>query len=104
MSWKNGMLFVMAAALVACGVLFMNRDTAQGQGGKGGMGGGATKYSVISTDGAHVIVTDNAASKLYFYAIDKDGKIGDTLKLRGSVDLQDVGKPSLTPIDAKPQK
>jgi hypothetical protein len=102
MSWKNGMLFVMAAALIAGAVVLTNRDSAQGQGGKGGMGG--SHYSVISTDGAHVIVTDNATSKLYFYAIDKDGKVGDTLKLRGSLDLHDVGKPSMTPIDAKVQK
>jgi len=61
-------------------------------------------YSVVSTDGAHLIVVDNATSKLYFYAIDKDGKIGDELKLRGSADLHDVGKPGIKPIDAKPQK
>ena len=50
------------------------------------------------------IVVDNATNKLYYYAIDKEGKIGDELKLRGTVNLQDVGKPSIKPIDAKPQK
>ena len=49
-------------------------------------------------------MVDNGTSKLYFYTIDKDGKIGDELKLRGTVNLQDVGKPSIKPIDAKPQK
>jgi hypothetical protein len=62
------------------------------------------RYTVISTDGAHLIVTDNGANKIYFYAIDKDGKVGDELKLRGSADLNDVGKPGIKPIDAKPQK
>jgi hypothetical protein len=62
------------------------------------------RYTVISTDGAHLIVTDNGTNKLYFYAIDKDGKIGDELKLRGSADLTEVGKPGIKPIDAKPQK
>jgi hypothetical protein len=100
MNWKNGTLFLLAAVVVAGAVLLANREPVQGQGG--GKGGGM--YSVISTDGAHLIVTDNAEKKLYFYAIDKDGKVGDDLKLRGSLDLRDVGKPSLKPIDAKPQK
>jgi hypothetical protein len=102
MNWKSGMLFVVGALVIAGALLLINRETVQGQGGKGGMGGGG--YTVVSTDGAHVIVTDNAAAKLYFYAIDKDGKIGDELKLRGTVDLKDVGKASIKPIDAKPQK
>ncbi len=101
MSWKNGTLFVVAAVIVAGAVLLANRSPVEGQGG-GGKGG--SMYSVVSTDGAHLIVTDNAEKKLYFYAIDKDGKVGDDLKLRGSVDLRDVGKPSIKPIDAKPQK
>ncbi len=100
MAWKNGVLFFAGAVLVAGALLFTNRDSVQGQGGKGGGG----SYTVVATDGSHIIVTDNAASKLYFYAIDKDGKIGDDLKLRGSVDLRDVGKAVLKPIDAKPQK
>jgi 6-phosphogluconolactonase (cycloisomerase 2 family) len=64
----------------------------------------AAHYTVVSTDGSHLIVVDNSTSKLYFYAIDKDGKVGDELKLRGSADLHDVGKPGIKPIDAKPQK
>jgi hypothetical protein len=101
MNWKNGMLFVVGAVLISATLLLTSRDTAQGQGGK--MGGGAL-YTVVATDGSHVIVTDNTVNKLYFYAIDKDGKIGDELKLRGAVDLREVGKPSLKPMDAKPQK
>lgn len=101
MNWKS--CVVLTVGLLAMAFVLSGRDVAQGQGGKGGSAGGAT-YSVVSTDGAHLIVTDNAASKLFFYAIDKDGKIGDELKLRGTVDLRDVGKPSIKPIDAKPQK
>jgi hypothetical protein len=48
---------------------------------------GGARYTVVATDGAHLIVTDNATNRLYYYAIDKDGKIGDALKLRGTVDL-----------------
>jgi hypothetical protein len=103
MNWKNGLLFVVGAVLISATLLLTSRDAAQGQGGKG-MGGGGAQYTVVATDGSHIIVTDNKVNRLYFYAIDKDGKIGDELKLRGSVDLLEVGKPSLKPIDAKPQK
>jgi hypothetical protein len=65
---------------------------------------GVPHYTVVSTDGAHLIVVDNTTNKLYFYAIDKDAKIGEELKLRGSANLSDVGKPGIKPIDAKPQK
>jgi hypothetical protein len=93
------MSFLMGAVLVAVAVMLSSREPAEGQGGsKSG------SYTVVATDGAHLIVTDNTANKLYFYAIDKDGKIGDELKLRGSCDLRDVGKPAIKPIDAKPQK
>jgi hypothetical protein len=102
MSWKNGTLFLVGTILVAGAILLANREPAQGQGGKGfGMG---ARHTVVATDGAHLIVTDNMADKLYFYAIDKDGKIGDELKLRGSVNLSEVGNSTIKPIDAKPQK
>ena len=87
---------------VSATLILTSRDTAQGQAGKG-MGGGI-RHTVIATDGAHLIVVDNVVDRLYFYAIDKDGKIGDELKLRGTADLGEVGKPSIKPIDAKPQK
>ena len=104
MSCKNGILFLVGAIVIAGALLFANRETAEGQGGKGGMGGSGAAYTVVQTDGAHLIVTDNKANTLYFYTIDKDGKIGDDLKLRGRLDLTAVGQPSLKPIDAKPQK
>jgi hypothetical protein len=103
MNWKNGMLFVVGAVLISASLLLTRNDAAQGQGGKGGMGGGA-RHSVVATDGAHLIVTDNATDQLYFYTIDKDGKIGDELKLRGTVNLREVGQPSIKPIDARSQK
>lgn len=88
------MLFIVALVLGA-GVLLTNRAPVLGQPDKAG------SYSVVASDGAHIIVTDNGAAKLYFYAIDKDGKIGDELKLRGTVDLRDVGKASLKPVSNK---
>jgi hypothetical protein len=101
MAWKTSILFFAGAVLISASLLLTRSEPVQGQPGK--MFGGA-RHSVVSTDGAHLIVTDNAADKLYFYAIDKDGKVGDELKLRGSADLSQVGQPSIKPIDAKPQK
>lgn len=92
--------FGLLAILLAVGLMFLMNagpSAAQKDAGKG-------SYSVVATDGAHIIVVDNATNKLYFYAIDKDGKVGDELKLRGTVDLNDVGKASLKPVDVKPAK
>jgi hypothetical protein len=97
-NWKVSVgLLALVVSVGLLVTLSADRSAAQKDTGKG-------SYSVVATDGAHLIVVDNGTSKLYFYTIDKDGKIGDDLKLRGSVDLHDVGKPSLKPIDAKPQK
>lgn len=97
MRWKSG-LGLLAVALLVGGVLTLSpgRSAAQKDGGK--------NVTVVQTDGTHLIVTDNTAHKLYFYAIDQGGKPGDELKLRGTINLEEVGKPGIKPIDAKPQK
>ena len=56
---------------------------------------GGTHYSVVMTEGHNLLVTDNAANKLYFYTIDKDKPIGSPLKLRASIDLTNVGSPEI---------
>jgi hypothetical protein len=48
-----------------------------------------------------LIVTDNATNTLYFYTIDKDKEIGSELKLRASLDLNQVGKPVIKPTTVK---
>jgi len=53
---------------------------------------GGAHYSVVMTEGHNLLVTDNAANKLFFYTIDKDKPIGSPLKLRASVDLSKVGE------------
>lgn len=57
----------------------------------------ATRYAVVDSDGTNLIVTDNQTNTLYFYAVDKDAHVGSDLKLRGSFDLKEVGKPVLKP-------
>lgn len=54
------------------------------------------RYTVVTTDGLRLVVTDNRAQMVYFYALDKTGKPGDPLKLRGTLPLGDVGKPTLS--------
>lgn len=58
---------------------------------------GFAHYNVVETEGHNLIVTDNQTNTLYFYTIDKDKTIGSELRLRGTVDLTQVGKPVLTP-------
>lgn len=58
---------------------------------------GFPKYTVVMTEGHNLIVTDNSTNTVYFYTVDLDKAPGDDLKLRGSVDLTDVGKPVIKP-------
>jgi hypothetical protein len=62
------------------------------------------RYTVIDTEGHNLIVTDNKTEKVYFYTIDKDAKIGSELKLRGTVDLKQVGKKVIKPTKAKHER
>lgn len=55
-------------------------------------GAGPAHYSVVITEGHNLLVTDNAANKLYFYSKDHDKPIGSPLKLRASLDLTTVGQ------------
>jgi hypothetical protein len=58
---------------------------------------GFAHYNVVETEGHNLIVTDNQTNTLYFYTIDKDKTIGSELRLRGTVDLTQVGKPIIRP-------
>ena len=89
MNWKNGMLFVVGALIIAGALLFTNRETVHGQ--PVGMKGAGTRYTVVETQAHNLLVTDNSTNTLYYYAADKDAKIGADLKLRGSIDLSQVG-------------
>jgi hypothetical protein len=60
-------------------------------------GSGMPKYTVIDTEGTNLIVTDNSTNTLYFYTVDQEKAPGEDLKLRGAVDLAEVGKPVIKP-------
>ena len=89
-NWKNRMPMVVGAALmvVALTVMVLSQP-AQAQRGSGPPFG--PRYTVIETQGFNLLVTDNAANKLYYYATDKDVPVGSPMKLRASLELSQVG-------------
>ena len=54
--------------------------------------GSGPRYTVIETQGFNLLVTDTATNKLYYYATDKEASVGSPMKLRGSLDLSQVGR------------
>ena len=93
-NWKNRMPMVVGAALmvVALTVMVLSQP-AQAQRGSGPPFG--PRYTVIETQGFNLLVTDNGANQLYYYATDKDAPVGSPLKLRASLDLTQIGKPEI---------
>ena len=49
------------------------------------------------TEGTNLIVTDNNTHTLYYYTVDKNEPAGSPLKLRGSLDLSQIGQQTITP-------
>jgi hypothetical protein len=90
-NWKNRMPLVIGATLLAAALIVMARsEPAQAQ--RGAADGTGPRYTVIETQGFNLLVTDNSANKLYYYATDKDVPVGSPMKLRASLDLSQVGK------------
>ena len=98
-NWKNRALLVCLVALVVGLVVTATWQPALGQ--RDTATGSFPRYTVVETEGHNLIVTDNQSNTLYFYTIDKDAKIGSDLKLRGSIDLKQVGKPVIKPSRVK---
>jgi hypothetical protein len=97
-SWKNGLPWLLAALLLAVTLIVMSRLQPVQAAGKGATGSGSgPRYSVVETEGHNLIVTDNRKQMLYFYTIEKDAKIGSELKLRGQLNLKQVGKEVIKP-------
>jgi hypothetical protein len=98
--WKTRLTLVGVAALVVAGLIALARfQPARAQGADGGTSG--PRYTVGETEGHNLIVTDNKTNTLYFYTIDKEKEVGSELKLRGTIDLNQVGKPEIMPKTVK---
>jgi hypothetical protein len=63
----------------------------------------AGRYSVVVTEATNLIVTDNQTNTLYFYLVEKGKQAGAKLLLRGSMDLNQVGRPIIIPKAYKHQ-
>src|SRR5437870_4740196 len=94
---KTSVVVAVVVALVGGLVLGMtlSQPAVAGGEGKGSLVG--PRYTVVHTEGTNLIVTDNKSNILYFYTTDPDTKPGADLKLRGSADLSQVGKATITP-------
>lgn len=98
--WKNRLSIALAAVLVVVVSVALARYT-PARAERAPEAAAGPRYSVIDTEGHNLIVTDNQTNTLFFYTIDKDKEIGSELKLRGTLDLNQVGKPSLKPRKPK---
>jgi hypothetical protein len=95
--------FALAVAFglgLSIGLILNQAPSARAQSDKASAPG---RYTVVDTEATNLLVTDNHSNTLYFYAVDRDQPAGSDLKLRGSVDLTQVGKPVIKPqvIDDK---
>jgi hypothetical protein len=55
------------------------------------------RYTVIHTEGTNIAVTDNKTNTVYYYTVDPGAEPGSDLKLRGSLDLNQVGEQVIKP-------
>ena len=91
--WQGGSFVVVAFVVgVATAVLLNTGPTSFGRAAEEAKSTGPARYTVIETQGFNLLVTDNAANKLYYYATDKDVPVGAPLKLRASLDLSQIGE------------
>jgi hypothetical protein len=63
--------------------------------------GTSPRYTILRMDPAFMLVTDNQTNKFYYYAMDEGQEPGSELRLHSTVDLTQVGKPT---IKAEPYK
>jgi hypothetical protein len=87
---------VAVVAIVAAALSVGHGPTAMGRAADEGKGAAGPRYTVIETQGFNLLVTDNNANKLYYYATDKDAPLGASLKLRASLDLSQVGNAEIS--------
>ena len=101
MTWKTfGWCMAIIVLVTALGVFGLQPGTQAQQAGAPAAAGGA-RYTVIDTDASNLIVVDNGSNMLYFYTEEPGKAVGEELHLRGRIDLNEVGKPTIRPKPAK---
>ena len=98
--WKNRLAVLSMAAVIVVALFAFTRSQPANAAGDGAPTSGP-RYSVSDTEAHNLIVVDNKSNALYFYTIDKDKEVGSELKLRGTLDLNQVGKPTIKLEKAK---
>jgi hypothetical protein len=93
--WRAGAIVLVVLVVGLALLLPGSRQTALAASADEAKASGA-HYTVVMTEAHNLLVTDNAANKLYFYTIDKDKPIGSPLKLRASLDLTKVGQDEIS--------
>lgn len=91
----------LVVAILGVGVTFAAFRPAAGKAEPAAATTAGPKYTIVDTEGTNLLVVDNATNTLYYYTVDPGKEVGDDLKLRGTIDLKDVGKPVLKPVATK---
>jgi hypothetical protein len=101
---KSGLVLLAVLVLgIGIGLVLNNVSTANAvQGGQAATV--SPHYTVLETEGHNLLVQDNQTNIFYFYTVDKGAEIGSDLKLRGSVNLTQVGKDTIKPTRVNIQK
>jgi hypothetical protein len=94
-----GMAVVVLA--IAFGMLGLRPRTEAQQAAPAAATTAGPRYTVVDSDASNLTVVDNGTNMLYFYTEDPGKEVGEELHLRGSVDLNQVGKPVISPRAAK---
>jgi hypothetical protein len=92
-----------ALAAVACLALVAMFRPVWGVNQAPAAGAVGAKYTIVDTEGTNLLVVDNSTNTLYYYTVDPGKEVGDDLKLRGTVDLNEVGKDVIKPKAAAKQ-
>ena len=104
MNVRTGLLAALVLGVIVGAFLLGNYAPQAFSRAEAKAGEGFPRYNVVDTEGHNLIVTDNRTNTLYFYTIEKEKEIGSELHLRGSVDLTEVGKPTIKPKHARAEK
>jgi hypothetical protein len=102
---RYGVAFLFAAILMSTLAIYSQLQPAFGRAEKEDKPAVAgPHFTVVETEGHNLLVTDNVTNTLYFYTVDKGEAVGSDLKLRGTVDLNQVGKDVIKPKAINIQK
>jgi hypothetical protein len=88
---------VLLAAALGIGYFAAGWDHPRAVGQDPAKGSAPGRYSVVETEATNLIVVDNHTNTLYFYTVEREQPPGSDLHLRGSLDLSQVGNPTLKP-------